>query len=136
MSEMVGRDNHLSKKMVPLFLLMDSIRTFFNRLRHVYEIFTNHCYLRQLQPRFLRKSKPKGVVIPFSLHAGMIVSSNATLSNFTCSIYYNSGLLIINSSCPYITASWELLFIASERSKAFSFTFALILSHPLMLCYL
>jgi hypothetical protein len=46
---MVGRDNHLSKKIVPRFLRMDSISTFFNRLRHVYEVFTNHCYLSHLQ---------------------------------------------------------------------------------------
>jgi len=42
---MVGRDNHLSKKMVPLFLLIDSISTFFHRLRHVYKVFTYHRYL-------------------------------------------------------------------------------------------
>ena len=46
---MVGRDNHMSKKMVPLFLRMNSIRTFFNRLRHVYEVFTNHRYCSHLQ---------------------------------------------------------------------------------------
>ena len=46
---MVGRDNHMSKKMVPLFLLMNSITLFFNRLRHIYEVFTNHRYFSHLQ---------------------------------------------------------------------------------------